>query len=88
MQRNVEVSQTVQVTVDEAKFTPEFMAKFRASMYPFQTIERHIEYLGQLHARGLADEYSFIEGYGQAADFGIRFRVVDGYQEITGPYAN
>lgn len=69
------VSQNVVVTVDETKFTPEFMAEFRASFYPFRTLDRHIEHLAQLHARGIAENNQFIEGYGPANEMGIRFEI-------------
>jgi hypothetical protein len=68
----------VHVTVDKAKFTPEFMAEFRRNMFPFATIEEHIAHLGQLHARGIADDRSFIEGYGPAKEMGISFFIAHG----------
>ncbi len=79
------VTQTVEVTVDESKFTPEFMAEFRRYFYEFDTLEEHLEHLGQLHARGMCDEFSFIEGYGPAKDFGIKFRITDQEEEALGP---
>jgi hypothetical protein len=75
--KNFEVVQVVRVEVDETKFTPQFMEEFRAIMYPFQTLDQHLEHLAQLHARGIVDDYSFIEGYGPAADMGIKFHVAD-----------
>lgn len=70
MQRTVECSIRVRVTVDETKFTEAFMAEFRRSFFPFDTIEEHIEHLGQLAARGEMRS-DFIEGYGPPADMGI-----------------
>lgn len=67
------VSQSVIVTVDEKKFTPEFMQEFRETFYPFNSLRDHQHHLAQLYVRGLADEYAFIEGYGQAAEMGIKF---------------
>ena len=81
MQKIVRVEQVIEVTVDESKFTDAFMAEFRASLYPFQNINDHVGHLGQLHARGLADNHSFIEGYGPADEMGIKFEVCD--QEHT-----
>lgn len=69
------VSQVVSVTVDEAKFTPEFYAEFQASMFPYDTLEKHMEHLAQLHARGVVDDTDFIEGYGPAKDMGIKLDV-------------
>ena len=78
MKRTVGVQQLIEVTVDEAKFTPEFMAEFRASMYPFDEVGQHIEHLAQLYARGAVDGFSaFIEGYGPPKDFGISFRAAE-----------
>lgn len=71
----VEVTQTVSVIVDPKKFTKKFMREFRGSMYQFLTLEDHARHLAQLHARGLVNNGSFIEGYGQAEDMGIGFAV-------------
>ena len=81
MKRTVIVTLTVEVEVDEDKFTPEFMAEFRDSFYNFYTISRHIEHIAQLEARGLLFP-SFTEGYGPLADFGIKADVVNQEQEI------
>ncbi|MGX5776498.1 hypothetical protein [Methylorubrum zatmanii] len=59
------------VTVDETKFTPEFMEEFRKSFFPFHTIDEHIGHIGQLAARGMLRD-DFIEGYGPPAAFGIK----------------
>lgn len=80
--RKVVVTQEVEVTVDEHMFTNTFMREFRESMYPFDTIERHMEHLAQLHARGVYDDEDFIEGYGRAKDMGIKFKMVGQDQEI------
>lgn len=79
---SVQVTQIVKVTVDEAKFTDGFMRSFRETMYPFETVDEHIEHLGQLYARGLSDEYSFIEGYGPASKMGIKFVTLGQEQEL------
>ena len=78
MTYTVGVSQIIGVTVDETKFTPEFMAEFRKSFYQFHKIDDHIEHLAQLYARGFINNFSdFIEGYGDPKDFGIKFRESD-----------
>jgi hypothetical protein len=82
MKKQVAVTQIVEIEVDETKFTPEFMAEFRASMYYFRTIDQHIEHLAQLYARNIADDRSFIEGYGPAADMGIKGKVIDQTEDI------
>ena len=73
--RSVQVSQVVKVTVDEAKFTPEFMAEFQRDFFPLQTVDDHIEHLAQMYARGVISDFpgDFIEGYGPAKDMGIAF---------------
>lgn len=80
MKKSYIVQIAVTVEVDETKFDEEFMAEFRDYMYPFDTIEEHMEHLAQLNARGLADNCSFIEGYGEASEFGIKF---EGYGEVV-----
>lgn len=81
--RRVEVTQVVAVTVDEEKFTPEFMAQFQMMMFPFDSIDDHLTHLAQLYARGIVDEGSFIEGYGPAEEMGIKFESIGGDQEIV-----
>jgi hypothetical protein len=78
----VKVTQLVKVSLDETKFTPEFMSEFRESFYQFHDIEDHAEHIGQLVARGIhqASPYvqtEFIEGYGPISDFGISASVED-----------
>ena len=73
MERTVAVTQIIKVTIDESKFDEAFMKEFRESFYDFTTLNHHIEHLGQLHARGMAFNTGFIEGYGPAEDMGIKF---------------
>ncbi len=80
--KTVTVVQSIRVTVDERKFTPEFMREFRDSFYDFDTLNEHIMHLGQLCARGIVDDFSFIEGYGRANLMGIKFVAEGGHQEI------
>lgn len=87
MKRTVEVLQAVVVTVDETKFTLEFMEEFRASFFEFEDIDEHVEHLAQLYARGLIDGYpdEFVEGYGLLGDFGITFSI-ESAELYTLPY--
>jgi hypothetical protein len=71
--KTVLITQAVKVTVDETKFTPEFLDEFQRNFYGFTTIDEHLEHLAQLHARGIADNDSFIEGYGETSEMGIKF---------------
>lgn len=76
MKRTVQVTQWVEVEVDESKFTEDFYKEFNRYIFDFGTdISRHIGHLGQLYIRGVVDEYTnFIEGYGEVKDFGIKFK--------------
>lgn len=80
MKRQVAVTFVAEVEVDETKFTPEFMAEFRQSFYNFQTIDRHIEHIGQLAVRDILRD--FTEGYGPISDFGIKAKVIDQTEEL------
>ena len=71
--RKVQVTSTVEVTIDELKFDAAFMQEFRESFYNFTTLDDHIEHLGQMYARGLYENGDFIEGYGRTQDMGIKF---------------
>lgn len=71
--KSVYVTHCVSVTLDESKFTEEFLQEFRESFYDFYTVDDHRQHLASLYARGIYGEHSFIEGYGPASDFGIKF---------------
>lgn len=73
--KTVIVTQYVEVTLDESKFTPEFMEEFREYMYDFESVEEHREHLAQMYACGLCDSYSYVEGYGNLEDMGVEFRL-------------
>lgn len=69
----VRVETYIDVEVDETKFTPEFMEKFREYFFPFQSIEEHVGHLGACFANKMISGDGFIEGYGEAKDFGLKF---------------
>ncbi len=75
MKRTVVVSMEVDVTIDETTFTPEFMAEFEATFFPFDTVEEHICHIAQLEAREVLDR-RFTEGYGPLSQMGIEAEVV------------
>jgi hypothetical protein len=80
----VEVVQTLDVTVDESKFTETFMADFRKSFYDFHTIDDHVKHLAQMYARGIVTPFTrFIEGYGTPEDIGLDIREVDQEEDIV-----
>lgn len=72
MIRTVEVRERVRVTVDESKFTPQFMESFRRVFYDFDSIEDHVKHIAQAYARGLINtSRDFLEGYGPLDQFGV-----------------
>jgi hypothetical protein len=77
IKKEVQVVKVIEVTIDEEKFTPEFFEEFNASMHDLgDDVDEHIKFLATLHVRGVADNDSFIEGYGPAKDMGIRFEEI------------
>ena len=72
------VSTIVTIELDENKFTPEFIEEFKKSFYKFDDVDEHADHLAQLFADGRYDYWdTFIEGYGETENFGIKF--VDKY---------
>lgn len=72
MRKIVEVTQTIEVEIDEKKFTPEFMQDFRKHFYDFNSVDDHIKHIAQMEARGLIQsEDAFVEGYGNLDAMGI-----------------
>jgi hypothetical protein len=81
--KTVQVTFRVNVTVDETKFTEDFLTEFTESFFPFQNIDDHIKHLAQLAAREFIDGPStFIEGYGVASEMGISVDIEDEEEEI------
>lgn len=77
--QQIEAVGSFKVTVDETKFTPEFLAEFSSYMFPVETVEECIEHLADLFARGVVDNSTtFIEGYGPPAEMGIKFEASRG----------
>lgn len=86
--KNVTVTFTVKVTLDETKFTEQFMQEFRDDFYDFQSIDDHAMHLAQLAARGVKDlcEFSpneFVEGYGMISEMGILAEVTGQEEEVA-----
>ena len=88
-----EVRQTVTVSLDETKFTPEFMEEFNSMIFDAGTVEdgalvEHGQHLAQLAARGVIPDFittkhgEFIEGYGPSAAMGIAVRVLQDKTEV------
>ena len=80
------VTQEIEVELDEAQFTEEFMEEFRASFFGYSTIEEHAEHIAQLQARGIIDlegrATEFVEGYGPSEEMGINTRILDFTTEV------
>ena len=66
------VERDIEITIDETKFTPQFMKDFRDSFYPFETIEDHVEFLAGVINNGMRSN-EFVEGYGVLSEMGITF---------------
>lgn len=76
MKRTFEVQRTVTVTLDESKFTPEFMAAFRKSFYDFETVEEHAAFIAEARATGVIHSaYDHLEGYGRLTEFGVKISI-------------
>ena len=70
----IQVTQTIEVTVDETKFTDEFMREYREYFYDFDDIDDHLRFLASQEAQGFVSHGSaFIEGYGPMNEMGISF---------------
>jgi hypothetical protein len=73
--KNVEATGTFSVTVDETKFTQAFFEEFSKYMHEMDCVDDAIKHLAGLYARGVIDSSTkFIEGYGDVADMGIKFK--------------
>lgn len=85
------VTREVEVTLDETKFTDEFMQEFRDNFFNITSLEGHAAHLGWVHATGVEDlDYSptstyppFIEGYGPANEMGIRVQTIGSESEVV-----
>ena len=82
MTKQVDVTITVEVTVDESKFDEDFLKSFREFFYDFYDIDDHIKHLAQITARGLIGEDNFIVGYGNITEMGIDVDIIDQDEEI------
>lgn len=76
----VAVTQHVQVTLDETKFTSEFFSEFNSTISNWgNDLEKHAEHLAWVQATGLEDMEGgndpFVEGYGPIKDMGISVKV-------------
>jgi len=82
--RVIAVRFIVEVEMDDAAFTPEFMSEFSEVILPGFTLEDHAEYIAWLECRGLLRP-DFTEGYGPLAPLGISARIISDETEVTKP---
>lgn len=74
----IEVTQEVEVTLDEAFFSPEFLAEFQRDFYSIDSVREHAENIAQQYARGVASDYDgFIEGYGETKEMNLKVKLGD-----------
>ena len=75
--KTVIVTQYVEIEYDESQFTPEWMKNFREYFFPFHEIDDHLEFLAQIHAMGLANQFEpYVEGYGELSNMGIKMETL------------
>lgn len=86
---SVEVTVTVDVTLDETKFTPEFFEEFNGSITDWgDDLEEHAKHLAWVHATGVEDlayvsRAPFVEGYGPVDEMGIQAVTRDTETEVV-----
>lgn len=78
------VETSVNVTLKNEKFTPQFMEEFRSNFYPFYELSEHAQHIGQLVAREVIDpidklcgEKQFVEGYGPIGEFVLSAEIIE-----------
>ena len=72
------VNTEIEVTVDETKFTDEFLEEFNTTMFQCDEVEDHMRHIAELAGTGQIGIFDdFLEGYGPLEDFGIKFTVKD-----------
>lgn len=85
MKKTVQLIVEIDVEVDEAKFTPEFMETYRS--YINRTaydIDDHIKQLAYVGVRDEPSGFDFVEGYGPIDQMGIKIGEPDFVEiEIT-----
>lgn len=77
----VEVTQWVEVELDDSKLTDEFNKEFSSFMWPVDCLEDHANHIAQMEARGLIDYNRFVEGYGDLREMNCKVKVVDQKEE-------
>jgi hypothetical protein len=70
MKKTVEVTFSIDVEIDETKFTDKFLQNFSHYFHELDNVDEHIGNIAILHARDRLDE--FTEGYGELSSMGIK----------------
>jgi len=74
--KTFDVTRSVVVTVDESKFTPEFLHNFSEHFHSVNGVAGHLEYLAECIAGGfIRRRDDFLEGYGHLDQFGLKFEI-------------
>lgn len=73
----INVTQTVKVTLDESKFSKEFLEKFKDFFHDFDDIEEHAKHLAYHEARNMIGYDGFVEGYGNIQNMGISLEITE-----------
>ena len=60
----VEVTQVVEVELDDEKLNDDFNEEFGSIMWKVDGLEEHATHIAQMEARGLVGFDRFVEGYG------------------------
>lgn len=79
----VQVIQTVKVSLDEEKLTDEFNEAFSEVFFYADCLEDHAEHLAQMEARSLIGFDKFVEGYGDLRDLNCKVVVTDQEVEVN-----
>lgn len=86
MKKIVEIKHTVEIEVDESKFTEKFMEEYRQYICQLYTVEEHMENLVSYYCYPNFpyefDKSEFVEGYGKLYDLGVKFVLLNTETDI------
>lgn len=80
---NIIVHQNFEITLDESKFTPEFIKVFKESFYNLNTFKEHRDNIAKAYSMGFIRYPNyFFEGYGNLEkSFGFKIKTLDTWVE-------
>ncbi len=79
----VEVTQTVEVVLDDQHLNDDFNKQFGEYMWDVSGLEDHAKHLAQMEARGLIGFDRQVEGYGDLRDMNGSVKITDKTEEIV-----